>query len=60
MSKTEQVKPPDSVDVDENVWKAWLEKGRQRDRILSKRLKAVTYSLVILVSLFVTWASLSR
>jgi len=54
------VPPPESVDVDEKIWKAWLEKGRQHDRILGKRLKAAAYFLVILVSGLVTWTFLRR
>jgi hypothetical protein len=57
---TQLVPPPENVDVDEKVWKAWLEKGRQHDRIISKRLKAATYFLVILVSGLVSWTFLRR
>ena len=57
---TQLVPPSENVDVDEKVWKAWLEKGRQHDRIVRKRLKAAMYFLVILVSGLVTWTFLGR
>jgi len=46
---------PESADIDESVWEAWLEKGHKQDRMRLRRLKGVIYVLVILVSFAVVW-----
>jgi hypothetical protein len=45
----------ETVEIDENAWNAWLEKGRKQDRMRLRRLKGVIYVLVILASFAVVW-----
>ena len=47
-------------DIDENAWRAWLEKGRKQDRKRLQRLKATAFVSVILVSFAIIWIYLPR
>jgi len=44
-----------SSEINEQAWKAWLEKGRRQDRMRLHRLRATIYVLVILAACAVIW-----
>ena len=45
----------ESVDIDEQAWNAWVDKGRRQDQARRQRLRATVYVLVILMSCVVAW-----